>query len=228
MTDYSRDTVSQIQNKRDQAFDMGVKLLNALPQEKLPLSPELSPEQFIKNALEVVRPAAAAQYEKYQSKVEGDSNLCLWANTVIQTTLGLGGLDRSKNSISYISRNKYKEELFEPEKVMEKLGEKDGNLFFFKLLQVIKPLVILLAVYDIYKEKRSGDNSFISSMDQYNEKAKSLMEELATMKFRGGRKKQLKNNRSKTYRKRKSKTYRKRKSKTYKKRKSKTYRKRKY
>jgi len=105
---------------------------------------------------------------------------------------------------------------------------------YLKLFNITHPFVNLIAIYDIYIEKRSGDNnkvynSLISSMDKYNEKAKSLMNEVAGMKFgiklvtSGGRKKQLKNNRSKTYRKRKSKTYRKRKSKTYRKRKSKTY-----
>jgi len=109
---------------------------------------------------------------------------------------------------------------------------------YLKLFNITHPFVNLIAIYDIYIEKRSGDNnkvynSLISSMDKYNEKAKSLMNEVAGIKFgiklvtSGGRKKQLKNNRSKTYRKRKSKTYRKRKSKTYRKRKSKTYRKRK-
>ena len=89
---------------------------------------------------------------------------------------------------------------------------------YLKLFNITHPFVNLIAIYDIYIEKRSGDNnkvynSLISSMDKYNEKAKSLMNEVAGMKFgiklvtSGGRKKQLKNNRSKTYRKRKSKTY---------------------
>ena len=279
MADDSGDTLSQIHDKRVQAFDKGVQFLDniksGLPQEEQEIFPE--PEEFMSQAVEAVFNECAEQYGSYQTrKMKADEKLFQWTKHAIEEDLGLNLTKSTTYSTDNSNKRKNAAEpangliemgaavkaavaaaeraeqaalqaelrrkaegtteateaaekarinAEEAAKARKKIINKQS--IYFKLFKITHPFVNLIAIYDIYIKNRSEDNnnvdnSLISLMDNYKNKAEGLMNEQVGLsriilreKLVGGRKKQLKNNRSKTYRKRKSKTYRKRKSKTY-------------
>tara|TARA_X000000368_G_scaffold345389_1_gene284471 strand:- start:1410 stop:2261 length:852 start_codon:yes stop_codon:yes gene_type:complete len=109
MADDSRDTVSQIRDKRNEAFNKGIELLNkiksSLPQEEQDIFP-LS-KDFILRAVNAVFNECAEQYGRYQTReMKADEKLFQWTKDAIEEDLGLNLTKSTTYSADYSDKRK--------------------------------------------------------------------------------------------------------------------------